>query len=198
MKAAMITILSLALAALPLVGCDNADEADDDTGTDADTDSDTDADTDSDTDSDTDTELDCDGGRLDPNTGLCWQDPVPDCGDCDAYYLYGIEYCDGLELAGHDDWFLPGLEDFMDLLGGCDDPDEWGEIDYCNPCEDSPACNAAFPGDQRWYWTSTEADVTGEFAWMVKFESGQLGISDGSGMNPPSTPMHVRCVRSPL
>jgi uncharacterized lipoprotein NlpE involved in copper resistance len=45
MKAAMITILSLALAALPLVGCDNADEADDDTGTDADTDSDTDADT---------------------------------------------------------------------------------------------------------------------------------------------------------
>jgi hypothetical protein len=191
MKAAMITILSLALAALPLVGCDNADEADDDTGTDADTDSDTDADTDSDTDSDTDTELDCDGGRLDPNTGLCWQHPIPSkVGDQSE----AISYCDDLDLAGQEDWVLPSRDDFVNLLGDCDEMVMSGIPGFCNPCAQSEACNAAFGPDQETYYSSSFEEEQADYVWMANLEAGHLGLHDPADYLLVS----VRCVRSTL
>jgi hypothetical protein len=109
----MITILSLALAALPLVGCDNADEADDDTGTDADTDSD----------ADTDTTPYCEANlcwQVEPtNQTKCWNDlDVIDCTSFPCESDGGPEFC------GQDAQYEDTPRDFgcLDAEGAPQDP----------------------------------------------------------------------------
>jgi hypothetical protein len=172
MKITTTLALALAWCILTLCGCDNAGEADD---------------ADTDTTDDLDPALNCEGGRLDPATGLCWQDP----GDEQLDQSSALNYCDGLVLVGHDDWVLPSREDFVTLLGGCDQEVQNGLGGYCNSCQESEACSAAFGGDEEKYWTSSYEAEQSDYSWTVNLEIGQFGLHD------PADPvwLSVRCVR---
>jgi hypothetical protein len=172
MKITTTLALAMAWCILTLCGCDNAGEADD---------------ADMDTTDDLDPALDCEGGRLDPATGLCWQDP----GDDAWAQSHALGHCDNLVLEGHDDWFLPSREDFVTLLGGCDQEVQNGLDGYCNSCVGSGACSAAFGVDHGRYWTSSSEEEQCDYVWIVKFEEGKIGLTD------PGDPvlLDVRCVR---
>lgn len=163
------------------------DAADDDTGSDADADGDSDGDSDADGDSDTDSDadgLDCDGGRYDQAAGLCWQHPQA----ADAYeWQAAIDYCDGLDLAGHTDWVLPSKDDFIALLGGCEQDVLDGDYGYCDSCDDSETCFALFGSDNDRYWSSTP--YSDNIAWYAELDHGgvsHIGVSNAND---------VRCVR---
>jgi hypothetical protein len=195
MKRTILVALALVWAAWPTVapGCgddggDGGADGDSDTDSDTDSDSDSDSDTDSDTDTDTDTDtdaLDCAGGRYDAVSGLCWQHPK----DSGApNWQDSMDLCDGLDLAGHVDWYLPTRDEFVDLLGGCDDEVTSGGSGYCNTCAESDRCNALFGPDTGFYWSSTEVDEIE--AWFVDFETGEVGDPSKTSL------LFVRCVRS--
>jgi hypothetical protein len=164
---------------------DGDSDADGDTDTDTDTDSDSDSDTDGDTDTDTGSDpLDCAGGRYDETTGLCWQHPAA--GETYAWQA-AIDYCDELDLGGHTDWVLPGRDDFIALLGGCDSDVTSGGSGNCSSCEASTTCGALIGADSEWYWAATEFDSLS--AWRFDFEYGF--VYHGSNESPGG----VRCVR---
>jgi hypothetical protein len=152
-------------------------DSDADTDADADSDSDSDADTDADADSDSDTDTDtatffpqdCAGGRYDSVRDLCWQYPPP---DETLDWENAVDYCDDLDLAGHTDWTLPGRQDFVDLLGGCDDDVLGGNAGYCDSCADSSTCSSLFGPDEDWYWSSSP--VGGASAWFAYFFNGYV------------------------
>ncbi|MFO8073093.1 MAG: hypothetical protein R6V85_14575 [Polyangia bacterium] len=153
-KTTTFAAAALAVLAWALPGCGDGGEAEGEAQADADTDSDTDSDTDTDTDSDTDSDSDdphhCAGGRLDPATGLCWQNPPLD----ESEYFWPQD-CLDLELGGHDDWYIPTRQDFVELLGGCDQGVLSGNYGYCNSCAQSETCSALFGDDQGYYWAAT-------------------------------------------
>ncbi len=129
--------------------------------------------------------LDCEGGRYDQSTGLCWQHPK-----ASGVYEWqeAIDYCDDLDLAGHTDWHLPSRDDFIDLLGDCDSDVTSGDPGYCNSCEESETCSALFDSDDDRYWSSSP--YGSNLAWRVFFYLGSVGYYDISTAN------NVRCVRS--
>jgi hypothetical protein len=135
------------------------------------TDAGTDAGTDTGSDSDVSTDpLDCAGGRYDASTGLCWQHPR-----ASEWYSWqeAIDYCDGLHLAGHSDWYLPSLDDFIDLLGDCDSDVMNGDVGYCESCDDSTSCTELFGSDNTgWFWSSSSFDSS--HAWTVRFDNGSV------------------------
>ncbi len=189
-----ISILRI-FACFVIAGCgddysDPGDGGAGDSDSDSDTDTDTDADSDSDSDSDTDTDsgsdtLDCEGGRYDQSTGLCWQNPRAS----GTYKWQGaIDYCDDLDLAGHTDWHLPSRDDFIELLGDCDSDVAGGGSGFCNLCEESGTCSALFGSDTDWYWSSSSYDSNS--AWVAYFSSG--GVNVLIVINDRD----VRCVRS--
>jgi hypothetical protein len=146
-----------------------------------------DADTDADTDTDTETdELNCEGGRLDPSTNLCWQHPK-----AGGFYTWyqAKSYCYELDLAGHSDWILPSRDDFIDLLGGCDSDVMSGIWGNCNSCAESEACGAMFGSDTDRHWSSSPSTQFDSCAWYVNFDNGYVDDGDvDSGRG-------VRCVR---
>jgi hypothetical protein len=184
MKYLLIALLGCQVISLYLVtGCTTDDGKDDvdsgsDTDTDTDTDSDTDADasTDSDTDTDTDTDADstmtdCVGGKYDPDSNLCWQDPPSDT-LMNWYVAAGVEhetdnpapaddYCG--DLVGG--WRLPKIEEIRSLFRSGEDkecePIEWdmdwteAPTGYCEladgclsyDCRDAGLCGANLCGD---------------------------------------------------
>jgi len=156
-----------------------------DGGTDSDSDADTDSDTDSDSDTDTDTDsLDCAGGRYDESTGLCWQHPRAS----GTYEWYeATDYCDGLDLAGHTNWYLPSRNHFIELLGDCDSNVMSGDTGYCNSCDESGTCSALFGSVGGLYWSSSLYDDNR--TWIARFNNGRVYyVIITSDMN-------VRCVR---
>jgi hypothetical protein len=159
-KVFVLSILGIAwLGIAP--GCRESDPAADAGG---DVDSDTDADTDGDS-------LDCAGGRYDQSTGLCWQHPKEG-GTVD--WQEALDYCDGLELGGHDDWYLPDRQDYVDLLGDCDAAVSSGDIGHCNTCGESETCSALFGTENSWLWTSSP--YGGDMAWVAGLGEGMLHI----------------------
>jgi len=148
----------------------------------SDTDADTDADTDSDTDADTDADLPlthspmtaCDGGRYDPDSDLCWQDPLVAFAAWDDV----AAYCDGSEVGGHMDWRLPTISELRSLFrrgsdAECDAMEwdvEWTDAPegYCgvqdgcletscwneNGCKPSACGTEEGPGSEGCYWDS--------------------------------------------
>jgi hypothetical protein len=150
-------------------------------------DGDADADSDSDSDSDGDTDApDCEGGKYDESTGLCWQDPEI---DGLSSWQEAMDYCDGLGLAGHDDWYLPSRDDFIDLLGGCDSAALSGEDEGdCSSCSESDACSALFGSDFSTYFTSSM--YSDGYCWYVVLSNGSVYVN----MTEISGPS-VRCVR---
>lgn len=108
-------------------------------------------------------------GRVDPRTGLCWQEPKL---ASNSTWQQAGDYCAALSLGGLADWRLPTLDDFIELLGGCDPDLKVTEDGYCNPCADSPFCNHIYPLDLERYWSATAADA--ENAWIARLETGRL------------------------
>ena len=139
----------------------------------------------SDSDSDGDVDVDdCEGGRHDQSTGICWQNPMA---SEEYHWQEAIDYCDDLDLAGHTDWYLPGRDDFIELLGDCDSDVMSGESGYCNSCNESSTCSALFDSDTERYWSSSLYEPA--LAWRVGFDGGYVyhGYVDYD--------RNVRCVR---
>jgi hypothetical protein len=177
------------------------------------------ADCPTDTDSDTDFEsslADCDGGKLDPATDLCWQDPPS--GEI-MDWVSAISHCDGLVFGGHSDWRLPRIDDLISLLRGCQDGAATGDLSP-STCEMTPAgCTATDTCDGSsgcWYcthlsgpgaggcyqdpslggtcstsWSSSTVVSSAVYAWSIMFSGGGVVLS------PKQNSTFARCVRSP-
>jgi beta propeller repeat protein len=143
-----------------------------------------DVDTDVDTDTDTDP-LDCAGGRLDEAGGLCWQHP----NSCCHEWQEARDYCESLELAGHDDWYLPSREEIVGLLGGCDSDVAAGQAGFCDPCSESGTCSGLFGADLNAYWSSSQEVPGSDQAWSFYFDTGTVA------QWYTQCAMVVRCVR---
>lgn len=61
---------------------------------------------------------DCAGGKLDPATNLCWENPPS---EKERTWPDAKTYCDDLDLGGHTDWRLPDIDELISLLKGCQD-----------------------------------------------------------------------------
>jgi hypothetical protein len=129
-----------------------------------------------------DSDLDCEGGRLDPKQDLCWQDPRA---GKSFEWQEAIDYCDGLDLAGHADWYLPSRDEFIDLLGGCE-----GDHGPCDSCDQSGTCSALFGSDSDRYWSSSVYADSSSSAWYVGFGYGYVGYYAKKHAG-----LRVRCVR---
>jgi Protein of unknown function (DUF1566) len=185
-------------------GSDSDSDADTDGDTDSDTDADIDGDTDADADSDSDANVDtdtdadagddagddadisdCDGGRYDPSSGLCWQHPKA---SGNYQWRPAMDYCEDLDLGGHTDWVLPTLQYFIDMLGGCDHDVLDGKMGSCSSCAESTVCHGLFGSDTSYHWSSSP-DVYPLSAYYANFASGAvdtyLAIGNAS----------ARCVR---
>ena len=71
-------------------------------------------------------------------------------------------------------WRLPTREDFLDLLGECEEDASGDGTETCGSCGEE--CNALFGlynDDHGYYWSSTE---DGEEAWSVYFNYGNAGF----------------------
>ena len=167
-------LMPVLLALAALAGCGGGDGNNDiDSGTDGDTEA---------------VVSDCDGGRYDEATGLCWQHPKAS----ETYeWQEAIDYCDGLDLGGHTDWVLPTRQNFIDMLGGCDSAVLGEGNGYCNTCAASATCSALFGADTDLYWSSSSYNSPiGGDAWGVNFDGGNLYDTD------KVVTLYVRCVRS--
>jgi hypothetical protein len=171
-----------------------------------------------DTDSDTDTDvtsgiLICDGGKWDPITNLCWQDPPS---DNFVNWSDAIIGCDNLVLGGHSDWRLPDIEELISLIRGCQDGTATGDVSrsFCtivgceeaDNCDETSTCEScslasdleaefcywdtSLTGLCHWYWSSSPyADGT-TFAWYVFFDDG------AAHYHGPERTGLARCVRN--
>ena len=112
------------------------------------------------------------GVVTDSRTGLQWQQQ--DDGQT-RNWEGAISYCEGLPLAGHNDWRLPNVKELESIT---DDSRYTPAID---PVFTSTAASN--------YWSSTTYAVNSGNAWIVHFSYGY--VYDGSKSDFAS----VRCVR---
>ncbi len=220
MRTISITVIALLFSGCSLLMSDNkrlGDEPEDGGGTnsntdaagDSDSDNDTDTDTDSDTDSDTDADTDllpmtdCEGGKYDPDTLLCWQDPPS------AYqmnWFSAVSYCEELT-AGV--WSLPTADELISLLRGCQNgieadmgpslctmnpdncslADTCGSVSNCDVCSDGCYWNPALNGSCSVYWSSSSYAPDPDLAWYVYFSYGDVVNLDKEDSG------YVRCIR---
>ncbi|HUT78037.1 MAG TPA: DUF1566 domain-containing protein, partial [Polyangia bacterium] len=94
--------------------------------------------------------IECDGGRYDQGTGLCWQDPK----DGQFGWQEAIDYCDALDRGGHSDWRLPSVDEFVALLDNCDVDLANGSGGMCDSCAGSASCNALFCPEHDDEWSA--------------------------------------------
>ena len=126
---------------------------------------------------------DCEGGKLDENTGLCWQHPAAN----DIYTLeQALEYCDSLTLGDSPDWRLPAIEEFFDLLGNCGEYELGVDEVDCNGCEESVTCFGMFGPDTSLYMSSTSV---GYGVCVINLEGGYMNYAE------QDITANVRCVR---
>ena len=178
-------------------------------------------DTDADSDSDSDTVqapamIDCDGGKQDPNTGLCWQNPPS---ENTQTWADALTYCDSLSLGGFDDWRLPMIQELISLLRGCVDGLNTGDLSISSCAVTDPGClenacsdsgcwycdllegpdhnpwgcywDPALAGQCEWdlFWSSSSVASDEYSVWSVGFYSSTVNCSSKNNMNL------VRCVR---
>jgi hypothetical protein len=133
---------------------------------------------------------------VDEKNGIWWQNSVQE-----LVYSEAQEYCLELSLLGHNDWRIPSNEEYISLLGNCDeDVENLGDGDlftseyvtsgYCSSCSDSAFCNKIFGDDQKTYWSSTEWSYNGD-PYRVDFGDGEIYNTKYREENS------VRCVRTP-
>jgi len=204
-------IFALLLAQAPIC-CDRV-EVDDSVPDDGDTGADTDTDTDADTSGGISSAMvQCDGGLLDPDTNLCWQNPP---WVNDTNWTNSLSYCEDLDLGGHMDWRLPLVQEMISLMrccaddecagdvatsscgvaepgcltSGCAETDQCGECGAAGPGQDGCGWDSQLGGPCTWYWTqSTCADGVAE-GWVVDFNYRSVWKNEKSDENA------VRCVR---
>ena len=95
-----------------------------------------------------------DGTITDQSTGLVWQkDTEP------GTYSWqdALEYCEGLDLAGHTDWRLPTIRELLSIVN-------YGRFD--------PAIDPVFGAVSSWYWSSSTDVGSPGLAWGVGFSGG--------------------------
>jgi hypothetical protein len=139
----------------------------------------------------------CSGGRYDPSSDLCWQDP-PD--EVWRNWDGAVAYCNGLSLGGHGpgSWHLLKIDELRSLVRGCPDIETGGacrvtEACPTDACWDSGVCNPpecddfGGPGaDGRYwpeglagagsgYWSSSSRVGRASYAWVVNFYHGYAG-----------------------
>jgi hypothetical protein len=115
------------------------------------------------------------GVVVDRVTGLMWQRNLSG----KFFTFQGAEQqCEGLVLAGHDDWRLPSRIELVSLI----------DTTRIQPSIDM----AAFPNTPiDWFWTSSRAADEPSAAWYVYFYFGYPKTDDMTNS------FSVRCVRSP-
>ena len=158
----------------------------------------------------------CEGGKLDPETDLCWQDP-PASDSMDWYDA--VTYCDELSLEGKGGWRLPMIQELVSLMRGCVDGTATGDLSTSEcqvsdpdcldwDCTDSGCewCDASDGPDQNsegcyWdpglegecsevaYWSSSLSAEDVSYVWYFFFDWGGLSYHDKSNLH------EVRCVR---
>jgi len=114
-----------------------------------------------------------DGTVTDKVTSLMWQqqdDNTP------KTWQEALDYCNGLDFAGHTDWRLPDIKELRSIA----------DITSVSPAIDV----IFFPGtDSDYYWSSTSYDLGLSYAWAVTFQRGVVNYS-----NKTNTYV-TRCVR---
>ncbi len=109
-----------------------------------------------------------DGTVTDNCTGLIWQQATGDTsgdqqitGDDEVSWQEAPQYCENLELAGHDDWRLPNVRELLSLV-------DYGLRD--------PAIASVFSANSSWYWSSTSGSSHPVHAWCVDFNYGYVNV----------------------
>lgn len=207
-----LLLVSVLMAGVALSGsCDGACDGDGNVDAYADTDGDGDVDSDGDAESDVDGELlPCDGGLLDPASGLCWQDPPAD----DRIFTWeeAMAYCDELDLGGYGQgsWRLPTISELRSLIRGCPETETGGACGVTDDCLDDDDCfnrhcggcsdsggygaeGAYWPevgvGVVPSFWSSSSRPGSSSYAWGVSFDYAVV-----SALNKTNN-FYVRCVR---
>ena len=113
-----------------------------------------------------------DGTITDTITGSMWQKQ-----DDGSYrnWLSAISYCEGLSLAGYDDWRLPNIKELASIV---------------DLARFNPAIDPVFSDVKWWYWSSTSDANTPILARDMHFRSG----GDGS-YGKTANEFNVRAVR---
>jgi len=113
-----------------------------------------------------------DGTVTDTCTGLMWQKST-----APGAFLWqaALGYCEGLGLAGHNDWRLPNLRELRTLF------DYGGQV---------PAIDPVFEALAEMYWTSTTFNADPTHAFTVGFQ-----IDEGNTHEAKIDPFPVRAVR---
>ena len=125
----------------------------------------------------------CEGGNLDEFTNLCWQDPK-----ADGVYTWeeATQYCETLDNGGHDDWRLPTIEEFFNILDDCGSYVIGEDEVSCNACEDESLCIALFGSNPGLYWSSTVEQLG---TCIIDLTGGYMNYEDNSQL------ANVRCIR---
>jgi len=123
-----------------------------------------------------------DGTVTDHCTGLMWQKDLPDLNrdgvadDLDYVRLCeALAYCEGLSLAGHDDWRLPNIRELQSI------------VDYGRP---GAAIDPVFGVLPFRYLSSTSFAGDPVKAWVVNFSNGDTEFLEKANSN------FIRAVRS--
>jgi hypothetical protein len=124
---------------------------------------------------------------------LQWQEE--DLGE-DLEWPDAVAFCQDLSSGGHDDWYLPSLEEMHTLTRGCNIFD-CSSVDWCYACEPfgGPEANGCYwdhrlgGGCDVGWWTSSQFEYQANYKWMSFFYSGAAGT--GAESNEAS----ARCVR---
>ncbi len=142
----------------------------------------------------------CEGGKLDLETGLCWQEPIS---KSHMDWQQAIEHCDYLDQGGHTNWELPTIDELRSLIRGCKATETGGlcpvthkggtwdgdEADICLGCDEGchtdtalkDSCDVAF-------WSSTLDDRM-MYVWVVDFFFGGISSIESNYL------FRTRCVR---
>ena len=155
----------------------------------------------------------------DQETDLCWQDPPYQKGR-GLCWEAANDYCAQLIFDGHDDWWLPNINELRTLVVGCpqiepggacqvEDGSGWDDMDTlnCTSCGDGAAtmecywdpelqgtCNRSTEQDPDVeYWSSSpNVDDPTNWAAFIHFGKGMMGF------NHTVSWADVRCVRDKI
>ncbi len=117
-----------------------------------------------------------DGTVTDNDTGLMW---MKDGAPIIMLWQPALAYCEGLDLAGHSDWYLPNVKELQTL------------VDHSRT---SPAIDTDyFVSSGSAYWSSSTSAQDPSTAWYVNFYHGSVNVNVNGKTG--GTGLKVRCVR---
>ena len=120
------------------------------------------------------------GTITDQGTGLMWQGSDD---NVTRAWQGALDYCNGLTLAGQNDWRLPNIKELESIVD---------DTRY------NPSVDPVFTGTKSSsYWSSTSSAVNPEEAWRVFFYDGGVYDNYDGGLydNSKTYSFYVRCVR---